>query len=151
MMLQCLCSPVRGRDPKEPEMMKIDVLTERAATARVAYENLEHGDGAVSGRGAIEDALAACPRNGVLERALSLMWSRLETMNKRCDQLLDPHVIGVEISRSDAVDMQTIVASYADTLDGLNAVLDSMITYLETQVERLGAQVEHSVTKSFRA
>jgi hypothetical protein len=122
-----------------------------AATARVAWENLELGDGPDRpGRGTMEDALALVPDNAVFGRAVTLMEARRETMGNRCGTLLDPHLVQVEIARGDAVEMQTIVASYADTLDGLNAVLDSMIRYLETRVGRLEAVVRGD-TKTFDA
>jgi hypothetical protein len=123
-----------------------------AASARVAWENLELGDGpGRPGRGAMEDALALVPDNAVFQRAVMLMEARRETMGARCDTLLNPHLMQVEIPRGDAVEMQTIVASYADTLDGLNAVLDSMINYLEAQVSRLLSVAGHQDTKSFDA
>jgi len=115
---------------------------EQAAEARAAWENLELGDGPDRpGRGAMEDVLALVPDNAVFKRAVTLMEERRETMGNRCDTLLNPHLMQVGIARGDAVEMQTIVASYADTLDSLEAVLDSMTQYLEIQVLRLGREV----------
>jgi hypothetical protein len=118
------------------------VQLEQAAAARAAYAMLQNGDEAAMrpGRGAMEDALCLVPRNGVLARAVTLMEDRRETMGQRCDALLDPGLAHAPVAGRDAVAMGTIVASYADTLDHINAVLDSMIKFLEAQVARLHSE-----------
>lgn len=111
---------------------RADESNARAAWRRLTFRNPEECSDSVLWR-----ALKAAPRNGVLDRACTLLETREVEMETRCEPVLKdwPRNTG-SITKSDAVAMQTIVSSFVDALDQVNGVLDTMIDSLHTQVER---------------
>lgn len=116
---------------------RADESNARAAWRRLTFRNPQECSDSQLWR-----ALKKAPRNGVLDRACTLLETREVEMEMRCEPILKdwPRNTG-SITKSDAVAMQTIVSSFVDALDQVNGVLDTMIDSLHTQVERAQSHV----------
>lgn len=120
----------------------IETDREHAHLARQAWSDLCAKG--TSGESPLWGALKAVKDSStinVFDRAAELLESRQVEMERRCEPALGSNYGGMGypgddaadksrdavVSRSDARAMQTIVASYADALDQINAVLETMI------------------------